>query len=99
MVSGFLSCFELKLALAELRRATGSLEAVFLTLFHSRITCQESCFLKHRSVIIVCFQKCSCDTVTDCSCLSCVTAAFYVYDYIEFTFGLCCNQRLTNNNL
>ena len=28
MVSGFLSCFELKLALAELRRATGSLEAV-----------------------------------------------------------------------
>ena len=29
MVSGFLSCFELKSALAELRRATGSLEAVF----------------------------------------------------------------------
>ena len=29
MVSGFLSCFELKSALAELWRATGGLEAVF----------------------------------------------------------------------
>ena len=29
MVSGFLSCFELKSALAELRRATGGFEAVF----------------------------------------------------------------------
>ena len=56
MVSGFLSCFELKLALAELRRATGSLEAVLLTLFHSRVTCQESCALQYRSVISVCLQ-------------------------------------------
>ena len=30
MVSGFLSCFELKLALAELRSATGSLEAYYV---------------------------------------------------------------------
>ena len=30
MVSGFLSCFELKSALAELRRATGGFEAVLI---------------------------------------------------------------------
>ena len=42
MVSGFLSCFELKLSLAELRSATGCLETVFLALFHSRVAGQEA---------------------------------------------------------
>ena len=99
MVSGFLSCFELKSALAELRSAAGGLEAVFLTLFHSRITCEESCALEHRSVISVCLKESSCNTVTDCSSLSCVTAAFYVYDYIEFVCCACSYERLAYNNL
>ena len=42
MVSGFLSCFELKSALAELRSAAGGLEAVFsffdlIRLYHKLI--------------------------------------------------------------
>lgn len=99
MVSGFLSCFELKLALAELRRATGSLEAVLLSLFHSRITSQVSCFLQNWSVVSVCLKQCTCDSVTDCTSLSCVTAAVYVYDYVKFITCLCSYQRLTNDYL
>ena len=86
------------LSLGELRSATGSLEAVLLTLFHSRVTCQESCALKYRSVISVSLKKSSCDTVTDRACLSCVTAAFYVYEYVEFVCCACRNERLANDN-
>ena len=51
MVSGFLSCFELKLALAELRRATGSLEAVLLALLHTRIAGEEASLLQDGAVL------------------------------------------------
>ena len=98
MVSGFLSCFELKSALAELRSATGSLETVLLTLFHSRVTSQESCALKDRSVISVSLKECPRDTVADCSCLSCVTAAFYIYKYVELICRACRNKRLAYDN-
>ena len=87
-----------KLSLGELRSATCSLEAVFLTLFHSRVTCQESCALEHRSVISVRLKESSCDTVTDRACLSCVTAAFYVYEYVEFVCCACRNKRLAYDN-
>ena len=47
MVSGFLSCFELKSALAELRSATGGFEAVLLAFLHSRIAGEEPGLLQH----------------------------------------------------
>ena len=37
--------------------------------------------------------------MTDCSSLSCVTAAVYIYNNIEFICCLCRNKRLANNNL
>ena len=86
------------LTFGELRSSTSCFETVFLTLFHSRVTSQESCALEHRSVISVCLKECSCDTVTDRSSLSCVTAAFYVYDHIEFVCCACSHERLANNN-
>ena len=79
MVSGFLSCFETVLALAELRRATGGLEAVFLSLLHSRISGQESGLLQHGSVVRICMQQSSGDSMTDGACLSGETAAVNVY--------------------
>ena len=94
----FLALLSCRLSLAELRRATSGLEAVFLTLFHSRITSQESCFFQNWSVVVVYSQKGTCNTVTDCSCLSCVSAAVNVYDHVKFISGLCSCQRLTNDN-
>ena len=87
------------LTFGELRSSTCCFETVFLTLFHSRVTCQESCALEHRSVISVCLKESSCDTVTDRTCLSCVTAAFYVYEYVEFICCACSHERLAYNNL
>ena len=94
----FLALLSCRLSLAELRSATSGFEAVFLTLFHSRITSQESCFFQNWSVVVVYSQKGTCNTVTDCSCLSCVSAAVNVYDHVKFISGLCSCQRLTNDN-
>ena len=88
-----------RLSLTELRCTTCCFETVFLTLFHTWITCQESCFLKHRSIIRICLEKRSCNTVTDRSCLSCVSASLYIHDDVELSVCFCCNQRLTYNNL
>ena len=55
----FLALLSCRLSLAELRSATSGFEAVFLTFFHTWITCQESGFLKHWSVISICLKKCS----------------------------------------
>ena len=99
MVSGFLSCFELKLTLAELGSATGSLEAVLLTLFHTRISGQVSGGFQDRSEIGVNLKKRSCDAVTDCACLAGKTAALDIYKHIELVSAVRCNQGLTNNNL
>ena len=57
MVSGFLSCFELKSALAELRSTTGGFEAVLLTLLHTRIAGQEASLLQHRTVLVALLQQ------------------------------------------
>ena len=89
----------IRLTFGELRSSTSCFETVFLTLFHSRVTSQESCALEYRSVVSVCLKKCSCDTVTDRTSLSCVTAAFYVYNHIEFICCACSHERLANNNL
>ena len=98
MVSGFLSCFELKSALAELRSATGSLEAVLLTFFHTWITSKESSCFENWSVLCVCLKKGSCNTMSDGTSLSCVSATFNVNENVKFSFCFCCSQWLTNDN-
>ena len=49
------------------------------------------------SVGVVFSQMGTRNTVTDCSCLSCVSAAVNVYDHVKFISGLCSCQRLTND--
>ena len=89
----------LKLSLAELRSATSCFETVFLTFFHTWITCKESSSLKYWSVFCICLKKGSCNTMSDGSSLSCVSATFNVNKNIKFAICLCCNKRLTNDNL
>src|SRR5699024_9687599 len=98
MVSGFLSCFETVLSLAELRRTTGGFEAVFLTLFHSRVTGQVACCFQNRSVLSVCLKQSSCNAVSDSACLSCISAAFNINKDIKLAVCLSSNQRLTNDH-
>lgn len=86
------------LTFGELRSSTGCLEAVFLTFFHSRVTGQITCSLENRSVFSVCFQKCSCNAMSDSACLSCISATFYIDKDIKFTVCLSSNQRLTNDH-
>ena len=45
----FLALLSCRLSLAELRCATSCFETVFLSLFHTRISGQEACFLQNRS--------------------------------------------------
>ena len=94
----FLALLSCRLSLAELRCATCSLEAVLLTLFHTWITCKESSSFKSWSVVVVCLEKGSGKTVTDCSSLSCVSTAANINDHVEFTLCLCSSQWLTNDN-
>ena len=51
--SGFVALFRysVELSLAELRCATSGFEAVFLTLFHTWVTCKVSSFLENWSVL------------------------------------------------
>ena len=58
---------------------------------HTWITCKESSFLKNWSVISISLKKCSCNTVTDCSSLSCVSTTLNINDYIKFSFCVCCS--------
>ena len=99
MVFGVLSCFEQKLSLAELRSATSGFEAVFLTLFHSRVTCQVTSLLQDRTVVRVSLEQSSRDAVTDGSCLSGVAAAAYVYQNVELVSCLGRCQGLAHDNL
>ena len=57
MVSGFLSCFELKSALAELRSTTGGFEAVFFTLLHARVTGKETSLFDGGLELLVCLYQ------------------------------------------
>ena len=73
----------IRLSLGELRSTTCGFETVLFTLFHSRITCEESCFLELRTKFCVELKKSSCDSVTDSTGLTGDSAAVYVADDIE----------------
>src|SRR5699024_577878 len=100
MVSGFLSCFELKSALAELRSTTGGFEAVLLSLLHSRVAGQETSSLEGRTILIrICLQQGTRDAVTDCASLAGEATANDGALDVELIGGVRCLQRLTNDQL
>lgn len=99
MVSGFLSCFELKSALAELRSTTGGFEAVFLSFLHTRVSGKESSLLQNGSEIAVYLKQSSGNTVSDCTSLAGVSATANVNQNVELLSSLSSCQRLTNDNL
>ena len=88
-----------KLSLAELRSATSCLETVFLTLFHSRVTRQETSALQSRSVLSICLQQCSGNAVTNSTSLTGSTAALHIYQYVKLINVLSGNQGLTYDQL
>ena len=99
MVSGFLSCFELKSALAELRSATGCLEAVFLSLLHTRVSCKQPRLLENGSVFLICLKKCAGYAMAYRAGLTGYTAAGDRADNIKLTGGIRNRKRLTNDEL
>ena len=99
MVSGFLSCFELKLALAELRRATGSLEAVLLTFLHARVAGQEAGLLQGRAQLGVVLQQRAGQAVADGAGLAGAAAADNVDNNVELAFGAGEHQRAAGEQL
>ena len=67
-----------KLSLGELRRATGGLEAVFLTFLHSRVTGQQARFLQNGTEVLgVVLQQRARNTVADGAGLTGDAAAAY----------------------
>ena len=86
-----------KSSLGELRCATGGFEAVLLTLFHSRITCQEACFFQNRTNFVAGLKQCTGQTVTDGTCLTGHAAACNGADDIEFTESIGQCKGLTND--
>ena len=68
-----------KLSLGELGSPTGGLEAVFLTLFHTRITGQEARLFEYRTVcLFIDLQKRSGQTMADGAGLTGDTAAGHI---------------------
>ena len=85
---------DISLTLAELASSSGLLETRLFTLFHSRVSCQETCCFECRSVFLsVNFAKCSCDAVSESSGLSCETAAVNSSDNIEAAESSCQLER------
>ena len=85
------------LSLGELRSATGSLEAVFLTLFHTRIAGEEAGFFQNGAQLLVVLQQCSGNAVTDSTGLSGDAAAANVADNVKVAVGVGQLQGLADN--
>ena len=99
MVSGFLSCFELKSALAELRRATSGFEAVLLALLHSGVAGQQTGLLQNGTHLIAVLQQGAGDAVTDSAGLAGNAAASDGANDIKLAQGIGKGHGLTNDQL
>src|SRR5262249_16241920 len=64
---------------------TCSLLSVFLTLFLTRVACNEPCLFKRRAKICVEFEQRTGNAVTNCSSLSRRSAAIDIHQNVEFT--------------
>ena len=89
----------MKLTFGELRSTTCGFEAVLFTFFHSRVTSQETSGFQSCTIGRIYFQKSSCNTMTDCACLSADTAAGNICFDVDFVNRVGLNQRLTNDEL
>jgi len=89
----------IKLALAELGCASCGFEAVFLTLFHSRVTSEEARCLQGCAEALVDKQESSRYSVTDCAGLTGNAAACDGSFDIHLAEGIGCVERLTNEKL
>ena len=78
--------FFVKLSLRELRCTTSFLQAVLLSFLCTRVSRQETCCFQCRTAVLFRFQKRTSYTQTDCACLTCVTAADYVYKNVVLSF-------------
>ena len=97
-VSGVLNVL-IRLALAELGSATGSLEAVLLTLLHTRIAGQETGGLEGGTVLGVDLQQSAGNAVTDSAGLAGHTAAGDGGLDVHLAQGIGGGQRLTHDEL
>ena len=89
-----------KLSLGELRRATGGLEAIFLTFLHSRVTGQQARFLQNGTEVLgIVLQQRARNTVADGAGLAGDAAAAYTADNVELFVCAGELQRLTDDQL
>ena len=86
------------LSLRKLRCTSRAFEAVFLTLFHARVTCEIAGFLEDRTILFVCLAQGAGDAVTDRACLACEAAAFDGDVDVELTGCVGRLERLTDDN-
>ena len=86
-------------ALAELRRTTGSLQAVLLALLHTRIAGEEASLLNRGTQLLVGLDQRAGDAVTDRGGLTVYAASIHLTKNIETTGGLGQGQGLTYGHL
>ncbi len=88
------------LSLGELRRATGSLEAVLLAFLHTRVAGEETSLLQHGAqVLAVILQQGAGHAVADSAGLAGDAAAGHAADNVELLVGAGEGQGLTDNKL
>ena len=76
------------------------MQTVFLTLFRTRVTSEITFSLECCSVCFaVCDAESSCNAVTDCACLTGVTAAVHVDVNVELVGSAGCNEGLIDDEL
>ena len=95
----FLALLSCRLSLAELRCATCSLEAVLLTLLHTRIAGQEASLLQNRTILIALLQQGAGQAVADSASLAGNTAARNADDDIVLALQAQQDQRRTDDQL
>ena len=86
-----------RLALGELRRTTGSLQAVLLALLHTRIAGEEAGSLQGGTQLGVHLAQGTADAVTDSTGLTGNTAACNTANDIKLSIVTCESERLTND--
>ena len=86
-----------KLTFGELRRATSRFKTVFLTLFHSRVTGQESSLLEGGTEFCIVLKQSAGQAMADCAGLAGDAAALDGADDVEFTLGLSQCEGLTDD--
>ena len=89
----------INLSLGELACTASLLETVLLSLDHTRVATEEACLLEGGTEAFVCLAKSACETVTDRTCLSGITAAANEGDDVELAFGIGNSEGLVNDEL